>query len=69
MKRDFVYKGINFHLNDNGFPNSPRREFEGKYKLLFWHNGYERWQSVGNVNTKKEAQERARQLYKERYFA
>ena len=51
--RDFTYKGIKYHLNDN----SPRTEYEGKYKLLFWHIGCERWQQLCTVNTKKEAME------------
>ena len=56
--RDFTYKGIKFHLNDNW--NGANREFEGKYKLLFWHEGYERWQQICTVNTKKEAMEYVR---------
>lgn len=49
--RYFTYKGIQFHLNDNGRHN----EFEGKYILLFWNEGRERWQQIINCNTKKEA--------------
>jgi len=60
--RDFTYKGIKFHLNDNGLPNSPRREFEGKYQLLFWHKGCERWQQLCTVDTKKEAKELVKTL-------
>ena len=51
--RDFTYKGIKFHLNDN----HPKPEFEGKYKLLFWHEGQERWCQICTVNSKKEAKE------------
>ena len=58
MNRDFTYKGIKFHLNDNG-----NREFEGKYKLLFWHEGYERWQQCTTVDSKKEAMEYAKKNY------
>lgn len=50
-KRDFKIKGTLYHLNDNHAHN----EFEGKYVLLFWHEGYERWQSLGTVNSKIEA--------------
>lgn len=59
--RDFIYKKTRFHLNDNGSHNSPRREFEGKYQLLFWHDGYERWQQLCTVDTKKEAMEYVRE--------
>lgn len=58
MNRDFTYKGIKFHLNDNW--NGANREFEGKYQLLFWHEGYERWQQICTVDTKKEAMEYVR---------
>ena len=58
MNRDFTYKGIKFHLNDNW--NGANREFEGKYNLLFWHEGYERWQQICTVNTKNEAMEYVR---------
>ena len=51
--RDFIYKGIKYHLNDN--IGTETRYWEGKYKLLFWHEGYERWQQLCTVNTKKEA--------------
>ena len=59
--RDFTYKGLEFYLNDNS--NSPLREYEGKYKLLLWHEGYERWQQVCIVNTKKEALEYIKKRY------
>jgi hypothetical protein len=55
MNRDFVYGGNKFHLNDNGLPNSPRREFEGKYMLLMYTGDY--WQELTTCNTKKEALE------------
>lgn len=58
MNRDFTYKGIKFHLNDN--TGTEVRYWEGKYKLLFWHEGYERWQQICTVNTKKEAMEYVR---------
>lgn len=31
--RDFTYKGIKFHLNDNW--NGANREYEGKYDVVF----------------------------------
>lgn len=58
INRDFTYKGIKFHLNDN--IGTEVRYWEGKYKLLFWHEGYERWQQICTVNTKKEAMEYVR---------
>ena len=51
INRSFQYKGIRFHLNDNGRKN----EFEGKYILLFFHEGYEAWLPLYSVNSKKEA--------------
>lgn len=68
MNRDFTYRGLPFHLNDNGSPNSPRREFEGKYVLLFWDVAYDSWRSAGTVSSKKEALERARFLYKDKRY-
>lgn len=65
--REFKYKGVTFHLNDNS--SSPLREFEGKYRLLFWHEGYERWMELGCVNSKTEAQEWVRKMHKGRYGA
>lgn len=62
--RDFTYKGIKFHLNDNGTPNSPRREYEGKYWLMWWNEPYGRWQSIITVNSKKEAEFAVREYYK-----
>lgn len=61
MNRDFTYKGIEFHLNDNW--NSPLSEYEGKYNLLFYHKGYERWQQCTTVDSKKEAMEYAKKNY------
>ena len=55
MKRDFTYKDLKFHLNDNGDKGNPYREFEGKYILLMWHEGYGKWIQKATVNTKKEA--------------
>lgn len=51
IKRDFKVGGIKFHLNDNPW----RNEFEGRYSLLFFHEGYGRWQGLGTVNSKLEA--------------
>lgn len=61
MKREFTYKGYTFHLNTNGTPNSPRREFEGRYILLVWN--IDRWQSLTTVDTKKEAVEFIKKYY------
>lgn len=60
INRSFQYKGIRFHLNDNGRKN----EYEGKYILLFFHEGYEKWMSLGTVDTKNEALSRVRELAK-----
>jgi hypothetical protein len=35
VSRDFTYRGVQFHLNDNW--NGANREFEGKYELV-WRN-------------------------------
>lgn len=59
MNRDFTHKGIHFHLNDN----YPRTEYEGKYNLMMWHDGYERWQRLINVSTKAEAEEYVRKNF------
>lgn len=63
MIRDFEYKGVKYHLNDNGHPKSARREFEGRYILLWWNTAYERWQMICYVNTKKEAQKFVREFF------
>jgi hypothetical protein len=60
--RDFTYKGIKFHLNDNW--NGANREYEGKYWLMWWNEPYERWQSLITVDTKKEAENTVREFYK-----
>lgn len=65
MERDFTYRGIKFHLNDNW--NGANREFEGKYKLLWWHewekdHGY--WAELITVNSKAEAMRALREFYK-----
>lgn len=60
--RDFTYKGIKFHLNDNW--NGANREYEGKYDVVFWHEGYEHWQSLFKANTKADAEYTVRQFYK-----
>ena len=53
--RDFTYKGIKFHLNDNVGENV--RYWESKYKLLFGNEEYKRWQQICTVESKKEARE------------
>ena len=60
--RDFAYKGIKFHLNDNW--NGANREFEGKYKLLWWHESYGYWEELITVNSKKEGENAVREFYK-----
>lgn len=50
MNRDFEYKGLDFHLNDN-YPS----EFEGKYVLLWWNDLRCQWQRQITCDTKKEA--------------
>lgn len=57
MIRDFECKGIHYHLNDN----SRHNEFEGKYTLMVWREGYGKWISVGTVDTKKEALKMAKE--------
>jgi len=62
--RDFTYKKMKFHLNDNGLPNSPRREFEGKYDVVWWNASSGRWESLFTANTKAEAEYTVREFYK-----
>ena len=59
MNRSWRYKGLEFHLNDNYDIHNkpPRAEFEGRYKLMMWDDGYERWKTITTVQTKKEAQQ------------
>lgn len=57
--RDFTYKGIDFHLNNNEYHN----EFEGKYTLLFFHQGYEKWMRITTCDSKKEAMEYVRESF------
>ena len=64
--REFKYKGITFHLNDNNHDYD--KYYEGKYILLFWHIGYEKWMELCTVVTKKEALEHVRYLYKNYYY-
>lgn len=52
MNRDFTYKDVKFHLNDN----KGNREFEGKYDLMFW-TGYTGWRKIGTCSSKKDAKE------------
>jgi hypothetical protein len=56
--RDFTYKGIKFHLNDN----KGNREFEGKYDVVWWDGT--RWQSLFKANSKAEAKYTVRQFHK-----
>ena len=67
MKREFTYKGIKFHLNTNGLPNDPRREIEGRYILLYWNDGYERWQALTTTDTKAEAMEYLKTIYRKHW--
>ena len=38
--RDFIYKGLQFHLNDSKYHN----EFTPKYLLMFWNDSFGYWQ-------------------------
>ena len=38
--RDFIYKGLQFHLNDAKYHN----EFTPKYLLMFWNDSFGYWQ-------------------------
>ena len=67
MNRDFTYKGIKFHLNDNGNKGDPWREFEGKYQLLWWNEFRERWQQITTIDTKQEAIQYAKENYQYLY--
>ncbi len=65
VSRDFTYRGVQFHLNDNW--NGANREFEGKYKLLWWNEwkeGHGYWSELITVNSKAEAMRAVREFYK-----
>ena len=64
MNREFEYKGIRFHLNENGRKGDSWLEFEGKYKLLWWNEIRERWQQLCTVDSKKEAKQYIKENYK-----
>lgn len=49
--RDFIYKGLQFHLNDSKYHN----EFTPKYLLMFWNDSFGYWQEQIHVGSKKEA--------------
>ena len=49
--RDFIYKGLQFHLNDAKYHN----EFTPKYLLMFWNDSFGYWQEQIHVSSKKEA--------------
>ena len=49
--RDFIYKGLQFHLNYAKYHN----EFTPKYLLMFWNDSFGYWQEQIHVGSKKEA--------------
>lgn len=49
--REFIYKGLQFHLNDSKYHN----EFTPKYLLMFWNDSFGYWQEQIHVGSKKEA--------------
>lgn len=63
-----VKNDSNFKIGEIEFSiqlNHHKNEFEGKYEMLFWHNGYERWQNVEHTfSTKREAHKWARENIK-----
>ena len=61
LKRDFTYHGMSFYLNDAKYHN----EFTPKYLLMYFHEGYGNWREICPVDTKKEAMELVRGLYRE----
>lgn len=67
--RDFKYKELNFHLNDNyNIHNKPpRAEFEGRYKLLMRmeddDGNFIRWQGITTVDSKEYAMELVAKRY------
>lgn len=63
MNKEFKYKDTLFHLNDNRLPNGKTPEYEGKYTLLMWHEGYEKWICKCTVDSKKEAVEYVKRNY------
>lgn len=46
--RDFIYKGLQFHLNDAKYHN----EFTPKYLLMFWNDSFGYWQEQIHVSSK-----------------
>lgn len=46
--RDFIYKGLQFHLNDSKYHN----EFTPKYLLMFWNDSFGYWQEQIHVGSK-----------------
>ena len=51
--RDFIYKGLQFHLNDAKYHN----EFTPKYLLMFWNDSFGYWQGKNYVYSKKHPQQ------------
>lgn len=47
--RDFIYKGLQFHLNDSKYHN----EFTPKYLLMFWNDSFGYWQEQIHVVQKR----------------
>lgn len=64
--RDFKVNGINFYLNYNYMPweKTARREFEGKYLIVYEEDG--KWHSTGvTADSKKDAIETMRMFSKQ----
>lgn len=60
VNRDFEINGVKFHMNDGR-----KNKGEGKYKLTFYHLGFENWVEIsGIINTKKEAIQLAKEFLK-----
>lgn len=47
--RDFIFKGLRFHLNDAKYQN----EYTPKYLLMFWNDSFGYWQEQIHVGSKK----------------
>jgi hypothetical protein len=62
--RDFTYRGVKFHLSDNMWKN----EFEGKYKVMFYNEAFNRWQHIGTVDSMKAARKVAQDWFKYNYL-
>ena len=57
MIREFIIDGIRFYVGDNHWKN----EFEGKYTLSYYNEGYGTWMQQCTCSTKTEARKWARE--------